>query len=60
MTLTMIPVLVPPDFMQQLVVDSDASGHRLGVVLMQEKHPITFFSRLVAPHIAPWQHMNGS
>lgn len=31
------------------MVETDASGYEIGVVLMQERHPITFISKALSP-----------
>jgi hypothetical protein len=51
-TLTTAPVLQLPDFSKPFIVDCDASGARVDVVLHQEVDPLAFFSRAVAPHHA--------
>ena len=49
--LTQTPVLHLPDFSILFVVQTDASGTGIGAVLLQQGHPITYFSKQMAPRL---------
>lgn len=43
------PVLALSNMNDTFVIETDASGYGIGVVLMQKGHPITFISKALAP-----------
>jgi hypothetical protein len=47
--MTSAPVLALPDFTKPFVVECDASTYGFGTVVVQDGHPIAFYSRPVAP-----------
>lgn len=48
-SLISIPVLAMPDYSKPFVVETDASGIGIGVVLMQQGHSIAYISKSLAP-----------
>lgn len=42
-------MLVLPDFTKQFVIETNASDKGIGVVLMQEGHPMAFLSKALEP-----------
>ena len=49
--MTTTPVLSLPDFTIPFVVETDASGTGMGVILMQRSHPIAYFSKQFYPKL---------
>lgn len=47
--LTNAPVLALPDFTKPFVLEVDASGYGLGVVLMQEGRTLSYLSKAIGP-----------
>lgn len=45
--MTEVPVLALQDFSQEFVIETDASGHGLWVILMPNQHPIAYFSHVL-------------
>lgn len=44
-----LPVLGLPDFTQPFIVETDAYGNGLRVVLMENHRPLAFFSQVLPP-----------
>ena len=51
-------VLQLPDFSQPLEIECDASGKGIGDVLMQNRHPIAYFSKALSEWSLANRRMN--
>ena len=49
--MTHAPVLRLPDFTQDFLIETDASNYGIGAVIMQNNHPIAFFSKKISPKL---------
>lgn len=49
--MTKVPVLALPDFNIPFAIETDASGSGMGDVLLQNNHPIAYFSKQLCPKI---------
>jgi len=47
--ITTAPILALPDFAKPFIMECDASTYGFSAVLLQDQHPIAFFSRPVVP-----------
>ncbi|XP_061356120.1 uncharacterized protein LOC133300572, partial [Gastrolobium bilobum] len=48
-SMTDTPILALPNFKEPFIVETDASGIGVGAFLLQNNHPIAFYSRKLAP-----------
>jgi len=49
--MTQAPILSLLNFELPFIVETDASGTTMGAVLMQQGHPLAFFSKPFGPHL---------
>ena len=49
--MTHAPVLRLPDFTRDFVIETDASNYGIGTMIMQDNHPIAFFSKKIGPKL---------
>jgi len=43
------PALTMPDFTKAFTIETNASGHRMGAILMQDERPFPFLSKAFGP-----------
>ena len=43
------PILALPNFNEEFIIETDASGFGIGAVLQQNGHPIAYLSKTLAP-----------
>ena len=46
LVMTRVPVLAIPNFERMFVVETDATQYGLGAVLMPDRHPIAYYSKI--------------
>ncbi|MCH81628.1 hypothetical protein A2U01_0002419, partial [Trifolium medium] len=49
--MTEAPVLALPNFNEDFIVETDASGTGMGAVLIQQGHPLCYYSKLFCPRM---------
>lgn len=49
--LTQAPILQLPDFNKPFILETDASTYAIGAVLLQDGHPLAYFSRKLCPRM---------
>jgi hypothetical protein len=47
--LVLAPILALPDFSKQFQLETNASDHRVGAILMQSGHPLGFINKALGP-----------
>jgi len=50
--MTSVSVLALPDFSKTFIVQTDASGSAMGAVLIQDNHPLAYFSKVFCPRLS--------